>query len=100
MAAPIQDEAKILASVKFYKFKLKLNTPREWPTIVTPVALWAMIAVWTAERICIAVLETPFKSVENLGSKAVSGFGLLGLFIRETTVGFDRGTEAGEESGV
>jgi hypothetical protein len=59
MAAPIQDEAKkSQSSEKFYRFNSKIsNVPRECPTIVTRVALWAAIEDWTAERMSFAVLE-------------------------------------------
>ena len=47
----------------FNRFNLWIyNIPRECPVTTTWVALWAAIAVWTAERMSIADLDVPFKS--------------------------------------
>lgn len=35
-----------------------MSPPREWPTIVTRDALWAVSVLRTADNICVAVLKT------------------------------------------
>ena len=43
-----------------------MNAPRECPTVVTWVAPYLWIAVLTAERTCLAVLEMPFQVSKTL----------------------------------
>ena len=70
----------------------KCSTPREWPTMVTLVALWAEMAVRTAARIVAAVLSKILKN----GILILHCGCVLSLFIAKSTMGFNGGADSGE----